>query len=107
MRRGTTPTFTLNVTGATFSGCNVYVTIRQNGVMLTKSGEDLDISVIDEEHCKIVIGLTQEETLSLKTGKAAIQIRWIDSTGVAGASSIKEFCVNPILLEGEITYAGN
>lgn len=105
MRRGTTPTFTINVTGATFTGCKVFVTIRQDGYVITKTGDDIDISVVDESNCKIVVGLTQEETLAFKAAKAAIQLRWIDSAGTAGASSIKEFCVNPILLDGEITYA--
>ena len=37
-------------------------------------------------------------------GTARIQIRWINSSGVADASPIKNIEVNPILLEGVIVW---
>lgn len=104
MRRGTTPVFKLNVTGETFAGSTVYVTIRQGSYTVTKTGEDLDITP-DGDNSTIEVGLTQSETLLFKDARASIQIRWITSTGVAAASRIKSFDVDPILLEGEIAYA--
>lgn len=101
MRRGTTPTFYLYVKGVDLTGKRVYVTILQGGREIDIEGPACEKT---ETGCTLSFTLTQEQTLSLKKGEAGIQIRWIDRTGRAAASTIKTFCINRILKEGEISY---
>ncbi len=107
MIRGTTPTFRLKINGAKLEGSSVYVTISQGayGILMTKESSDLTIT--EEADISIVeVTLSQSETLSLKKGSALIQVRWIDSEGVACATPIKEFAIADILFNGEIEYVG-
>lgn len=104
MRRGTTPTININVTGETFAGATLYVTIEQGALEITKTNDDLTVTV-DGNNSVVSVFLTQEETLQFVQGNARIQIRWITSDGTAKASPIKNIIINPILLEGVITYA--
>lgn len=103
MRRGTTPTIIINVTGEDFEDSTLYVTLEQGALELTKSGNDVLVTPT-ETGSTVAIFLTQEETLMFTKGTAKIQIRWIDSSGIAQASPIKNIEVNPILLEGVIEY---
>ena len=104
MRRGTTPTITINVTGEDFFEDTVYVTLEQDSFQLTKSGEDVVITPT-ANGSTVAIFLSQKETLMFKKGSARIQIRWIDSSGIALASPIKSIAIDSILLEGVISYA--
>lgn len=106
MYRGTTPTLVLNVTGCNFSGCSVYVALRQDNHMIIKKGADLNI-IPDGDDAQIEVYCSQEETLSFRAGQGLLQIRWIDAAGVACASPIKKVDISPILQEGVIGYAGN
>lgn len=112
MRRGTTPTVTLTVTNTDGSPCDlteqeVHVTFKTSThcakkVELTKSGEDLDVSV-DGDATVIGVTLTQEETLSFGTGhRVRVQVRCKDRWGKAQSTDIGEFTADEILLEGEI-----
>lgn len=103
MRRGTTPTITIRVTGEDFDGSTLYVTLEQGALELTKSGSDVLVTPT-ETGSTVAIFLTQEETLMFAKGTARIQIRWINSSGIADASPIKNIEVNPILLEGVIVW---
>ena len=103
MRRGTTPTIVINVTGEDFDGATLYVTIEQGALELTKTGSDV-LFTPTEEGSTVALFLSQEETLAFDKGKASIQIRWINSSGVAQASPIRTIDVSPILLEGVIEY---
>ena len=103
MRRGTTPTIVIRVTGEDFDGATMYVTLEQNSVEVTKTGTDVIVTP-SETGSVVNIFLSQEETLEFSKGTAKIQIRWIDSSGVAQASPIKTIQVDPILLEGVIDY---
>lgn len=105
MRRGTTPTILIRVNGTNFAGSNLYVTIEQKEHELTKSGEDVIVTPNGETSAVVEVYLTQQETLAFNSGSASIQIRWINEAGVAQASPIKRISINPILLDGEITYA--
>lgn len=99
-RRGTTPTnvFNLNVD---LTGATVYVSYSQhNKVVIEKTGNDLTVS-----SDKIETTLTQAETLALKEGFVEIQIRYIDSDGMADASNIIHVDAQRILKDGVITYA--
>ena len=80
MRRGTTPTITINVTGETFENSTMYVTIEQSSLQITKTGDDVEIYPT-ESGCTVALFLTQEETLQFAKGSARLQIRWITSDG--------------------------
>lgn len=103
MRRGTTPTITIRVKGEDFDGSMLYVTLEQGAIQLTKTGSDVLVTPT-ETGSTVAIFLTQEETLMFTKGTARIQIRWINSSGIADASPIKNIEVNPILLEGVIVW---
>lgn len=77
MIRGTTPTFTLRITNGgddldLTQASGVYVTIRQNGRVITKTGDDISIAAQS-----VSCWLTQEESLSLRENmEAEVQINW-------------------------------
>ena len=104
MYRGTTPTLTINVTGETFAGCTVYVTLQQDNHMITKVNPTI---TVDGDDAVIEVEYTQEETLSFRRGQGLLQIRWIDSSETAYASPIKKVDIDAILKEGVIGYAGS
>lgn len=107
MRRGTTPTYTLTISGYDLTEMTVYVTVRGAfGKLITKTGDDLSIST-DETGSVIAFRLTQAETLELNTGRAEVQVRFIDAQGVALATDIGEIAVERVLLPGEIEYRGD
>lgn len=106
MIRGTTPTYTLFVKGYDLTGTTVFVTIKNTMRKLVLSGERLSVTGGEEESI-VAFGLTQEETLSLMEGTAQIQVRFIDSAGVAYATEIGRVTVGKVLQEGVIEYAGD
>ena len=84
----------------------VYVTIQSVfGQQITKTGDDLTITS-DNTGSVIVFMLTQEETLRLSEGDASIQVRFINSDGIAMATNIAPIQIKRILLPGVITYQG-
>ena len=117
MRRGTTPTVRARV-NSDLHGLNVYLTFElAKDDLMTKTGEDLNISYetepLDPEDPEselvtvatiVETTLTQEDTLRMKAGKAVqVQIRAERMNGeIACASSIKNFVVEKILLDGRI-----
>lgn len=103
MYRGTTPTIIINVKGEAFEDSTIYVTIEQSPLQITKTGDDVIVEPTSEG-CRLLISLTQEETLKFVKGYAKLQIRWINTSGIAQASPIKTINVDPILLKGVITY---
>lgn len=104
MRRGTTPTLTLTVTGvSTLETDHVYVTIQQGGHTLTIESTD-DTYSYDSVENVISITMTQEQTLLFGEGKGSVQVRGISAGGSAWASSIKSIDIGRILLDGEIDY---
>ena len=111
MRQGTTPIVTLDV-AQDFDGCNVYVTIDQDGTQVTKASRtspDIEISKHyddngDFDYSKVAVYLQQNETLGFEVGKARVQIRWIDILGNAFATDIKSFKIDESLLAEVINY---
>ncbi len=84
MRQGTTPTIVINVNNIDVNTLkSIYVTFEQTGLILTKTGDDIDI--IDDQ---IQIRLSQEETLQFERGKCNVQLRAITNDGNAIASTI-------------------
>ena len=106
MIRGTTPDYLLTIDEYDLTDKTVFVTIRQGPTVITKSGNQLTITV-DGEKTIIAFTLTQWDTLQLSDGKAEVQVRFIDSNGVARATERAELIVDKVLLERVITYAGN
>ena len=110
-RQGTTPIITLDV-AQDFDGCNVYVTVDQDGTQVTKASRTSPYVEItkhydangDFDYSKVALFLTQDETLGFEVGKARVQIRWVDFVGNAFATDIKSFKIDESLLEDVITY---
>lgn len=105
MHRGTTPTNTIT-TDLDLRNMTVFVTYAQGSsgeyeVLFEKTNDDLTIN-----ENSIVVALSQADTLALSARKKTVyvQIRAIDSTGVAVASNIMTTTAEAILKDGEIAY---
>ena len=99
MRRGSTPTntFTLDID---LRQATVYVSYAQGGgVIVEKTGADLTV-----EEDKIIVHLSQEDTLAFKNGIVMIQIRYVFPTGEADASNIMRTTAEEIIKDGVIEY---
>lgn len=76
MIRGTTPTDTITIKNPgdldLRNALEVFVTIRQGQVTLTKTGENIEVEKASVSYC-----LTQTESLRFQEGKAEAQINWI------------------------------
>lgn len=124
-RQGTTPIVTLTIPverdedgviipSSVLDGCNVYVTIDQNGEQITKASrtsEDIEITKnYDEDDptkhisTSVAMYLSQRETLGLEVGKARVQLRWVNFIGEAYASDIASISIDESLLEEVIEY---
>lgn len=103
MRRGTTPTLQITVTGLTdIEVQNLYLTLRQGQTTIekTESGVTIDGEVISAT-------LTQEESLSLVAKvDVALQLRVLSTNNTAYASNIVTVPVEAILKEGVIPDGG-
>ncbi len=81
--RATTPTFIFRTNGEVdlTLASEVHVTFSSYGVLLDKTGEDLDV-----EAKQISVYLDQEDTLSFKIGDCEAMINWKYSDGSRGSS---------------------
>lgn len=104
MRRGTTPTLELTLTGVdAIASDTLYVTLKQSHIEITKTNPDL--SVEDGDSGSVInLYLSQQETLSLRKGTCEIQVRGINALGDAWASDIAAINIKEILRDGVITY---
>ena len=96
MYRATTPTFILTVPDTyDLTECsNIYATFQQqNGVSLTKSGEDLDISAHEVD-----VYLDQAETLLFKAGAVNIQLNFTFPGGQRACTDIVKIPMKENLL---------
>lgn len=105
MRRGTTPTLTITVTGMDVTDLKtIKVTFKQGNIELTKATDDV---TIDAENNAISVPLTQEDTLKFGSGAVNVQIRGLLADGVTAiASAIKSFSMDKILMDGVIEADG-
>lgn len=106
MRRYTTPTLTLTVSGVDLSDFDVYVTITQGDIELTKTDDDITVTYdSDEEKSTVAVYLTQAETGAFESRKdAKTQVNWMTSEGVRGATKIKTVHIEGNLLPEVLTY---
>ena len=103
MIRGTTPDYILTIDGYDLTDKTVYVTISQGHKKLTKTGNELSVSA-DAEGSTITFRLSQRDTLGLSVGAAEVQVRFIDSSGMAFATETATITVSKVLLERVISY---
>ena len=104
----TTPTISLTVEGIDLSANQVYVTLKQGAIELTKSGADLTVEAVTVQgvtDTDISFMLSQEESASFKfNASAAVQVNWISGSGHRGATEIKTISVLRNLLDEVIAY---
>ena len=99
MYRGTTPALAFKLPFQASELAEAWITIAQMGRSAIK--RTLDECIIDGD--TLIIELSQEETLALRSGHATeAQIRARKTTGEALASNIMPVDVNRILEEGVI-----
>ena len=103
MIRGTTPDYLLTIPGYDLTECTIYVTVKQSLQLVTLDNERLSVS-LEDEATYISFRLTQSETLKFKPGDAEIQVRFIDSDGLALATETGHIQIMPVLLEKVIEY---
>lgn len=95
MRRGTTPTLEIKVTGIEVTELeSIYITLSQYKKQVTKFTEDI---TVDEISNTLYVPLLQEDTLSLSRGYVYVQMRAVTKDGLAVASGIKMVPVEEIL----------
>lgn len=103
--RGTTPTFIAKALGVDLTGKTVYLTIKQNSKLITKTNKDILITPGPRDSM-IAFTLTQEEMLGFEPGSAKVQIRFIDKDERAFGTGKGSFYIDDILLDGVIKYGG-
>lgn len=99
MIRGTTPTFTLTMVDEQLDlrqAENVYATFRQRDKVLTKTGNDLEINVTEEDgnfNNVVEVYLSQAESLTFDTGSIELQLNWTYTGGSRACSNIVTIAV--------------
>ena len=107
MIRYTTPILPLEVEGIDLTDNeDVYVTLVQGSIELTKRDSDLTIEYSAEtEISTITFSLSQEETAAFSLTKAVdIQVNYINASGVRDATNIAIIPVLRNLLDKVIRY---
>lgn len=97
MIRGTTPTFQLKLISDSVDltlAENVYATFKQGSKVITKTGEDIDVSPT-----QVDVYMSQEETLGFRYGDIRIQLNWTYEDGSRACSKIVTILANRNLLE--------
>lgn len=104
----TTPTITLTVEGVDLSSQEVYVSLEQGSVTLTKTGLDLLITTETVQQVTtstITFVLMQAESGAFEYNKSVnVQVNWIDSSGARDATEIKAIPVMRNILDEVLTY---
>ena len=100
---GTTPTFTLKLKKSCdvdlFLVNNIYVTLKQGAVALTKTGNDL--TIIDSKTIRFT--LTQAESLGFAIDKIVeLQVNWIYANNKRAASKVISINLEKQLLKQDL-----
>lgn len=107
MIRYTTPILPLEVEGVDLTDNeDVYVTLEQGGLELTKKGSDLTVQYDGETDIStITFSLTQEETAAFNLNRAVdVQVNFINASGLRDATNIATLPVLRNLLDKVISY---
>ncbi|MBQ0112358.1 MAG: hypothetical protein KBT03_04430 [Bacteroidales bacterium] len=100
MRRGTTPILKLTLDIDLDLLEDIYVTLYQSGIILTKFNDDIEIYLDDK---LIKVRLTEKETMSFKPTAVKIQLRATTKSGDSIATDIVTLPMNDILYNEYIT----
>ena len=106
MYQGTTPSITFDIKGYDLTDATVFVSFKRGSDLLTKTGEDVEVSYSDETST-VICHLSQEETLAMKSGGVIVQIRFIYENGQAFATNEKELEVKRVIYPEVIAYGGD
>ena len=104
----TTPTISLVVEGVNLTGQDVYVTLKQGCLELTKTGADLTVTTTTHDQVtdtNIAFTLTQEESAAFNYNLSVLlQVNFINSQGVRDATNMVNIGVMRNLLDEVIAY---
>lgn len=100
----TTPTISLTVEGVDLTGQEIYVSMEQGSVELTKTDADLTVSYADD-NTEISFTLSQTESAMFRINRSVeIQVNWISESGVRAATQIATIPVMRNLLAEVVEY---
>jgi hypothetical protein len=104
--RGTTPSITLDITGADLSDASVWPTVivtAKNGINACDVPRDKLTIAKTDTGCTVTFALTQEQTLLMrKLQKTLVQLRAKDADGHAIATETASVTVEEVVKDGEI-----
>lgn len=108
MTQGTTPLLELTV-DQDISECAIFITLKdvQNDNIYTYTNTDtefVDMTVLDDT-TTIHLRLTQEDTLAMSVGQIDVQVRFINSEGIADATNVRRIVNLEALYTEEISYS--
>ena len=102
IERGTTQEVTITIIGWNLTGCDIYVTFKQGARKVTR--KTMDSVTYANNATKIVLTLTQQETLTFEDKKSGlVQVRWVDASGDAHKTQTARFDVDELLYEAVLT----
>lgn len=104
IERGTTQEVTITIKGWDLTQCDIYVTFKQGTNAVTK--KTMDSVTFANNATKIVLTLTQKETLSFNNNSSGlIQVRWVDASGNTHKTNTAPFNVDVCLWDAVLTKA--
>lgn len=103
MIRGTTPTLRIKIKSDIDleQMKDIWVTVKNNIFEVTYKLSNNQID-IEKEEKRLLIKMSQEDTLNFSAGKVKIQVRFLDSMDTAFATKIAERDIGAVLKEGII-----
>lgn len=102
IERGTTQEVTITIIGWNLTGCDIYVTFKQGLRKVTR--KTMDSVTYANNTTKIVLTLTQQETLTFEDKKSGlVQVRWVDASGDVHKTKTAKFDVDELLYEAVLT----
>jgi hypothetical protein len=102
IERGTTQEIGITIKGWDLTECDIYETFKQDTNSVTK--KDMDSVTFVNNDTKIVLTLSQQETMSFKSNrKGLVQVRWINASGLVNKTSTAEFDVDELLYNVVLT----
>ena len=103
IERGTTQDVRITIKGYDLTGCDIFVTFTQGSAKkLTK--KNISVSYANSDST-IMVTLSQEETLYFEENKSGkIQVRWIDSEGVAKKTKTATFNADECLYDAVLEW---